>query len=214
MAVAALQVGGDMVRRLAGKQRAVVTDDAEARHRHRNLGVVHRLGWIPTDHGMTGGAIRTGCRVVGSLALGDRAVVAGDAGPERFPVLEMHIRAERDGVVACGTVVRARNMRRRLRRRVVLRPGDMAGAAVARRALEHRVQVTELAGQVAMHAIELEPRREVIEGYGDRRCLGSRGPRSRQECQHRQRAQCEPVYRVITSLHLSAPYCIRAPFQE
>jgi len=145
MAIAALEIGGDVARIFAGRRRTVVTDDAKAGNRHRDLGVIHRLGRIPADHRVAGTAVLAGGRMAGPFALGNRAVMAADAAAHRFGVIEVHVRAERDGVVAGRAVVGAQNMRRRLRRGIEQRSIDMAGAAVTWRAFEDRIQVAGFA---------------------------------------------------------------------
>ena len=56
------------------------------------------------------------------------------------------------------------------------RARDVADAAVARRAFENRVDMASLARQIAVHAVEFEAGRQVIERHGDRRWRG-RGQR-------------------------------------
>jgi len=71
--------------------------------------------------------------------------MAADAAAQHLRMIEVHVGPERDGVVAGRTIVRGRNVRRRLRRRVERRAGDMAGAAVTRRTFEDRIQVAGFA---------------------------------------------------------------------
>lgn len=145
MAIAALEIGDDVTDIFAGRRRTVVTDDAKAGDRHRDLSVIDRLGRIPAHHRVARAAVLAGGRMVGTFTLGNRAVMTTDATAHRFGVIEVHVRAERDGVVAGCAVDGAQNMRRRLRSGIEQRSLDMAGAAVTRRALEHRIQVAGFA---------------------------------------------------------------------
>ncbi len=118
VAIAALEIGRDVARILAGGLHAVVADDAEAGDRQRDLRVIDRLGWIPAHHRVAGFADLARRRMRRSFALRNRAVVAADAAAHHFRVIEMHVGPEGDGVVAGGAVVGALYVRRGLRRRV------------------------------------------------------------------------------------------------
>jgi len=197
MAIAALEIGGNVARIFAGRRRAVVTDDAKAGNRHRDLGVIHGLRRIPADHRVAGTAVLAGGRMAGPFALGNRAVMAADAAAQYLSMIEVHIGAERDGVMAGRTIIRARDVRRRLRRRVVQRAGDMAGAAVPRCALEHSVDMALLARQIPVHAVEFESGGQVIErdrdGRPPRRRSGRRGRKHRER--HGERRNPSPIRR-------------------
>ena len=145
MAIAALESRHDVALVLAAGRGPVVADDAEAGHRQRNLRVIHGLGRIPAHHRMADFAGVAGLNMVRPLALGQRAVVATDAAPHHLGVIEVYGGSERQGVVAGGAIIRALDMRRRLRRRIVRRARDVAQPAVARRAFENGIQVTGLA---------------------------------------------------------------------
>src|SRR5579871_1080317 len=139
--VAALEARGDMSWRLAHRLCAVVTDDAEAGNGQRNLRVIDARGRIPAHHRVTGRAVLAGRWMSRTLTLGGLAVVTAHAGAEHFPVVEEDVGPEGDGVVAGLAFVGRLNVRRRLRRRVVGRAGDVARAAASRRALEHRIDM-------------------------------------------------------------------------
>ena len=184
MAITTLEIGGYVIGGLAGGLHTVVADDAESGDGHRYLSVVNGLRGIPAEDRVAGLAFIAGRDVsVWVLALSERAVMAGDARAQRLHVLEVHVGTEGNRVMAGGAVVRARNVRRILRRCVVLGAGYVTGAAIPGRPLEDRVQVALFAGQIAMHAIELEPRGQVIERHGDRRRAGSRKARRRHQRQ-------------------------------
>ena len=101
---------------------------------------VIRFGARPTTGGFVATlAGRGGRNVTAVLAARNRAVMAADAAAQHLRMIEMHVRAERVGVMAGCTIICGWDMRRRLRRCVELRTGDVTGAAVPRRALEHRV---------------------------------------------------------------------------
>ncbi len=119
MAIAALEIGGNVVRRLAGGLRSVVANDAKAGDRQRNLRMIDAGGRIPGKHRVAGGAVLTGCRMRRALSLGDYAVVASGAAAHYLAMVEVHVGTERDGVMAGGAVVAARDMRGGLGRRVV-----------------------------------------------------------------------------------------------
>jgi hypothetical protein len=192
MAIAALEIGGDVTRRLAGGLRTVVADDAESGHRQRNLRVIDRFGRIPAEHRVARVAGVAGGRVGRPLALGSRAVVASDAAAQHFSVIEMHVGAEREGVMAGRAIVGARNVRRGFRSRVECRALDMTKAAIARRALEDRIQMTGLTRQIAMNPIQFKAGRQMIERYRHRR-RRSGGDRCTQQqdrrCSHEQRRE-------------------------
>ena len=156
---------------LARCLRTVVANDAVACDGERDLRMIHSLGWIPAHYRVAGITGLAGCWVRGSLALGNAAVVAADAATLYLRVIEVNIGTERNRVVAGRAVVGRLDVRRNLRRCIKHRSGDVANAAIARRTLEHRVQVARLAWQVAMHAIELEATGHVVEGQGNRRSL-------------------------------------------
>src|SRR3974390_154938 len=77
--VAALRIGRNVTGGLADSLYAVVTDDAVALHRQRDLRMIDGLGRIPAHHGVACRTVLTGCRVGRALALRNRAVMAGDA---------------------------------------------------------------------------------------------------------------------------------------
>src|SRR5882762_4424086 len=130
-----------------------MADDAEALHRQRELRVIDRLGWIPAQRRVAGFASVARLRVCRSFALGNRAVVTADAVAHHVAVIEVHVGTERDGVMAVRAVVRALNVRLRLRSRIEGRPRDVAYPAIARGTLEHRIQVAGLAWQVPVDAV-------------------------------------------------------------
>jgi hypothetical protein len=210
--IAALETRDEVTHILAGGLHTVVTDDAKARDRHRDLGVIDRLRRIPADHRVAGAAVLAGGRMVGPFALRNLAVMAADAAAQHLGMIEVHVRAERDGVMAGPTKIRARDVRRRLRRRVVQRAGDVAGAAVTRRALEHCIDVAGLARQVPVHAIEFKPGGQMIERDRD-----GRGPcrsRRRRGHNHRERHGERPDPSPISVQFHVHTYWILAPFQE
>ncbi len=189
MAVAALEIRGDVAGGFAGGLHAVVANDAVAGDGQRDLGVVDRLGRIPAHHRVAGRAVLAGGRMIRSLALRNGAVVTADAAAHHLRVIEVHVRPERDRVVAGGAVIRGGNVVSRLRRRIEGRALDVAGTAISRRSLENRIEVAALARQIAVHALELEPGRQVIERNRDRRRFGGCGElrRPEREQQHERR---------------------------
>src|SRR5579862_5996707 len=90
VAVAALQIGHHVTYGFTGRLSAVVTDDAIALHRQRDLRVIYGAGWIPGRHQVAGGALLGGGRMGRPLTLSDTAVMAADAAAEHFIVIEMH----------------------------------------------------------------------------------------------------------------------------
>jgi hypothetical protein len=142
MAVAAFKIGRDVVGRLAVRALAVMTNDAEAGHRQWNLRMIDGLRRVPGEHRVAGIAGVAGGRMRIALALRNRAVVAGHTAAHHLPVIEVHIGAKSDGVVAGLAVVAARYVIRGLRRCVVRGSLDVADPAFARRTLEHRIDMT------------------------------------------------------------------------
>ena len=191
MAITALEIRGDVSRRLARRLHAVVTDDAKTCDAERDLRVIDQLRRIPADDRVARGAVLAGGRVRRSFTLGNRTVVTTDAAAQHRRVIEMHGGTKRDRVVAGRTVVGARHMRRRFGRGIELRAADMARAAASRRSFENRIQMAGLAGQIAMHAIEFETGGQMIERNRDRRrCL--RGSTMQRRHQDQGHCQAEP----------------------
>jgi len=82
--------------------------------------------------------------------------VASDTAAHHLAMIEVHLGPEGKSVVAGCAVIAAGDVIGDFRRCVKGRPGGVAGAAIARRTLEDRVDMTGLARQVAVHTIELE----------------------------------------------------------
>ena len=160
-------------RRHSGSLHPVVAAGAAARD-----AVVFEYCARPAYRRMAGVALEVRLDVRRALALRLHVVVTGRAAPERLGVIEVDRWLPRNrGVTAIATVGRE-NVIGVLGGRADRRSNTVAGAALARGALEHRVGMTRLAGQVAMLTQQLETRREVIERVPR---LGGKGRRDRQQ---------------------------------
>jgi hypothetical protein len=104
--------------------------------------------------------------------------------------------------VAGRAIVRAQNMRGRLRRRIEGRARDVANAAVSRRPFENCVQVARLARQVAMHTVEFEAGGQVVEGHRDRRRAGRFDLHRRRERQQRRGEQARDPSQFASECHV------------
>src|SRR5205823_373490 len=141
----------EVVGREAVGVHAVVTGGAAAGHAHVGE---HRPR--PAERRMAGVAFEVGDDVRRPLALRHRAVVAGRAAAARLGVVEVDGRIPGDRGVAGPALIGRENVVGRLRRRAYQAADAMAAATGPRRALEHGVDVTGLAGEVAVLTRELE----------------------------------------------------------
>lgn len=92
MAVAALEVRGDVASGFADSLHSIVANDAKTRDCQRYLTMVHAFRRIPADHRVTGGAVLAGGGMRGALASGSGAVVAARALAQHFAVLKVQMR--------------------------------------------------------------------------------------------------------------------------
>src|SRR6185312_11368595 len=143
----------------------------------------------PTDRRMARVALEIRLDVCRPLALRLHVVVAGRAAPQRFGMIEIDCWVPCYGCVAAIAPVRGEYVSRVFRRCADRRADTVAGAAVARSPLEHRIGMTRLAGQVTVLPQELETRREVIERIPG---LGGKCRRERHQCEY-QRCGDEPA---------------------
>src|SRR5207237_5081029 len=97
------------------------------------------------------------------LALRHRSVVAGRATAARLGVVEVDRRVPGDRGVTGVALVGREDVVGRFRRRAYQAADAMAGATGLRRALEHGVDVTGLAGEVAVLTRELEAGGQMVE---------------------------------------------------
>ncbi len=127
-----------------------------------NGSVVHALR-AEGHGGMARIAVVVGWNVVWSLAFGDDAVVAAEAGSTSGAVIHLDQRPEVIARMAQVAPVGAGDVINRLRRRADAAARCMAALAGTWRALEDSVDVTVLTREVAVRAQKLKPGRQVIE---------------------------------------------------
>src|SRR6184192_3086104 len=176
-----------MGRRDARRVNVVVTGGAAAGYPDV---IEHRAA--PAERRMAGVALQVGDDVRGPLALRLHAVVAGRAAAAHLGVVEVDSRVPGDGRMAAGTLVGREDVVGGLGGGAHGGADAVTGAAILRGALEYGVDVTGLAGQVAVLADELEAGRQMVEVQAALRGKALRQQPERQE-QRRERARTAAI---------------------